>query len=455
MRVGVFGAGYVGLVTGTCFAEMGNDVVIGDVDEQRIAALRRGRIPIYEPGLEEILQRNLEMGRLRFTADPREVVNSAEVLFVAVGTPAGEDGSADLSHVLAVAREIARHADGPRIVVNKSTVPVGTGRKVREVLAESSPHAFQVVSNPEFLKEGSAVEDFMKPDRVVVGSDSDSAREIMRRLYAPFIRTGNPICFMDVESAEMTKYAANAMLATRITFMNEIANLCERVGANVDEVRIGIGSDRRIGPAFLFPGAGFGGSCFPKDVRALERLADEVGYEFPIMRAVHAVNEAQKRVLGEKVRKRFGDDLTGRRFAVWGVAFKARTDDIREAPALVVVDDLLGAGAEVAVFDPEAMDNARRALGDRVVYAGSAHEALAGADALVVVTEWNEFRFPDFERIRNELKSPVVFDGRNLYDPRTMSELGFEYFSIGRPSWRAGGARSSPTVAAGQAGEHG
>ena len=448
MRVGVFGAGYVGLVTGTCFAEMGNDVVIRDVDEQRIAGLKRGRIPIYEPGLEEVLQRNLEMGRLRFTTDPHDAVSSAEVVFVAVGTPAGEDGSADLSHVLAVAREIAQHADGPRIVVNKSTVPVGTGRKVREVLAESSPHEFQVVSNPEFLKEGSAVEDFMKPDRVVVGTDSDSAREVMRRLYAPFIRTGNPICFMDVESAEMTKYAANAMLATRITFMNEIANLCERVGANVDEVRIGIGSDRRIGPAFLFPGAGFGGSCFPKDVRALERLADEVGYEFPIMRAVHVVNEAQKRVLGEKVRARFGDDLTGRRFAVWGVAFKARTDDIREAPALVLVEELLRAGAEVAVFDPEALDNARRVLGDRVVYAGSAHEALNGADALVVVTEWNEFRFPDFERIRDELKSPVVFDGRNLYDPRTMSELGFEYFSIGRPSRRAGVAGSGATVAA-------
>ncbi|HJU87444.1 MAG TPA: UDP-glucose/GDP-mannose dehydrogenase family protein, partial [Gemmatimonadota bacterium] len=402
MRVGVFGAGYVGLVTGTCFAEMGNDVVIRDVDEERIARLRRGRIPIYEPGLEEVLQRNLEMGRLRFTTDPAEVVGFAEVVFVAVGTPAGEDGSADLSHVLAVAREIAQHADGPRIVVNKSTVPVGTGRKVREVLAESSPHEFLVVSNPEFLKEGSAVEDFMKPDRVVVGTDSDSAREAMRRLYAPFIRTGNPICFMDVESAEMTKYAANAMLATRITFMNEIANLCERVGANVDEVRIGIGSDRRIGPAFLFPGAGFGGSCFPKDVRALERLADEVGYEFPIMRAVHTVNEAQKRVLGDKVRARFGDDLSGRRMAVWGVAFKARTDDIREAPALVLIDDLLRSGAEVAVFDPEALDNARRVLGDRVFYAGSAHEALNGADALVVVTEWNEFRFPDFERMRNE-----------------------------------------------------
>lgn len=434
MRVGVFGAGYVGLVTGTCFAEMGNDVVICDVDEDRIAELSRGRIPIYEPGLEEMLERNLENDRLTFTTDARETVRSSQVIFIAVGTPSDEDGSADLSHVLTVAREIGRHADGPRIVVNKSTVPVGTGEKVREALAETSSHEFSVVSNPEFLKEGTAVEDFMKPDRVIVGTADEPTREVMKRLYAPFVRTGNPIYFMDVASAEMTKYAANAMLATRITFMNEIANLCERVGANVDQVRIGVGSDRRIGPAFLFPGAGFGGSCFPKDVRALERLADEVGYAFPIMRAVHAVNENQKRMLGEKIRGHFGDDLTGRRFAVWGIAFKPRTDDIREAPSLVLVEDLLAAGAEVAVFDPEAMDNARRVLGDRVTFAESAHDALEGADALAVVTEWNEFRFPDFERIKRGLRTPVVFDGRNVYDPRTMSELGFTYFSVGRPN---------------------
>jgi UDPglucose 6-dehydrogenase len=381
------------------------------------------------------------------------VVDASEVIFIAVGTPSDEDGSADLSHVLAVAREIGRHADGPRIVVSKSTVPVGTGAKVREALAETSPHNFSVVSNPEFLKEGTAVEDFMKPDRVVVGADDDRAREVMKRLYAPFIRTGNPICFMDVASSEMTKYAANAMLATRITFMNEIANLCERVGANVDEVRIGVGSDRRIGPAFLFPGAGFGGSCFPKDVRALERLADEVGYEFPIMRAVHAVNEAQKRVLGEKIRRHFGEDLSGRRFAVWGIAFKPRTDDIREAPALVLIEDLLSAGAQVAVFDPEAMDNARRVLGDRVDFSGSAHEALEGADALVVVTEWNEFRFPDFDRMKKALKEPVVFDGRNVYDPRAMSDLGFVYVSIGRPSWSATAHPLHPPVTAELAGD--
>lgn len=451
MRVGVFGAGYVGLVTGTCFAEMGNDVVVCDLDEKRVADLCRGTIPIYEPGLEEMLQRNLENHRLRFTTDSEDVVNASEVLFVAVGTPSDEDGSADLTHVLAVAREIGRHADGPRIVVNKSTVPVGTGRKVRAALSETSIHEFSVVSNPEFLKEGTAVEDFMKPDRVVVGAEDERAREVMKRLYAPFVRTGNPILFMDVASAEMTKYAANAMLATRITFMNEIANLCERVGANVDEVRIGVGSDKRIGPAFLFPGVGFGGSCFPKDVRALERLADEVEYEFPIMRAVHAVNETQKRMLGRKIRHHFGADLSGRRFAVWGIAFKPRTDDIREAPALAVIEDLLSAGAEVAVFDPEAMDNARRVLGDRVTYAGSALDAIEGADALVLVTEWNEFRFPDFDRIKKALKEPVIFDGRNVYDPRTMGELGFTYHSVGRPGWSASTHTPRPAIAGDQA----
>ena len=452
MRVGVFGAGYVGLVTGTCFAEMGNDVVVCDEDEERVADLCQGKIPIYEPGLEEMLQRNQENERLRFTTDAQEVVKTSEVIFIAVGTPSDEDGSADLTHVLAVARTIGRHADGRLIVVNKSTVPVGTGKKVREALSETSAHEFSVVSNPEFLKEGSAVEDFMKPDRVVVGTDDDRAREVMKKLYAPFVRTGNPILFMEIASAEMTKYAANAMLATRITFMNEIANLCERVGANVDEVRIGVGSDKRIGTAFLFPGAGFGGSCFPKDVRALERLADEVEYQFPIIRAVHAVNETQKRVLGRKIQHHFGPDLTGRRFAVWGIAFKPRTDDIREAPALALIEDLLSAGAEVAVFDPEAMANARRVLGDRVIYAESAHDAIEGADALIIVTEWNEFRFPDFDRIKKALKEPVIFDGRNVYDPRSLSDLGFTYHSIGRPSWSAS-TRDVPPVTADAAGD--
>lgn len=438
MRVGVFGAGYVGLVTGTCFAEMGNDVVCCDVDPERIARLQRGEVPIYEPGLDELIQRNVEEERLRFTTDAAATVTGSEILFIAVGTPADEDGSADLRHVLDVARTIGRTADGPKIVVNKSTVPVGTASRVRDALAETSAHAFSVVSNPEFLKEGTAVDDFMKPDRVVVGADEASAREVLQALYAPFVRTGNPIHFMDTRSAEMTKYAANAMLATRITFMNEIANLCERVGANVDEVRIGVGSDRRIGTAFLFPGIGFGGSCFPKDVRALERLADEVDYEFALIQAVHQVNEAQKRILGTRIRRQFGEDLTGRRFAVWGLAFKPRTDDVRESPALALIEDLLAGGAKITAFDPEAMEAARRVLGDRVEYAEHAYAALDGADALVVVTEWNEFRFLDFARVRAALREPIVFDGRNVYDPAAMAAQGFIYHSIGRPGADAG-----------------
>lgn len=433
MRVGVFGVGYVGLVTGTCFAEMGNDVVCCDVDAERIARLRHGDVPIYEPGLEELVERNIVEGRLRFTTDAAETVAAGEILFIAVGTPADDDGSADVGHVLDVARAIGRHAVGPRIVVTKSTVPVGTTDRVREILAEASEHDLPVVSNPEFLKEGTAVDDFMKPDRIVVGANDSRGREAMEALYAPFLRTGNPVHYMDVRSAEMTKYASNAMLASRITFMNEIANLCDRVGANVDQVRIGLGSDRRIGTSFLFPGIGYGGSCFPKDIRALERLADEVGYDFAIARAVGEVNERQKRLLGERIRERYGDDLTGRRFAVWGLAFKPRTDDVREAPALTVIEDLLSAGAVVAAFDPEAMENAYRVLGERIEYAGGAYAALEGADALVVATEWNEFRFPDFGRMRELLAEPVVFDGRNVYDPVKMTQLGFEYVSIGRP----------------------
>jgi UDPglucose 6-dehydrogenase len=433
MRVSVFGAGYVGLVTGTCLAEMGNDVVLCDIDPDRVQRLRAGELPIYEPGLGELLQRNLAEERLKFTTGPGEAVAHGEILFIAVGTPSDLDGSADLSAVLAVAREIGRHADGPRVVVNKSTVPVGTADKVQAVLSEVSDHEFVVVSNPEFLKEGTAVGDFMKPDRVVIGTDHSETREMMEALYAPFVRTGNPIFFMSARSAEMTKYAANAMLATRITFMNEIANLCDRVGANVDQVRIALGADRRIGPAFLFPGVGFGGSCFPKDVRALERLADEVGYGFRVIKAVHEVNEDQKRILGERIRAFFGDDLSGRRIAVWGLAFKPRTDDVREAPALVLIEELLAAGASVAAFDPEAIPTTRRILGDRVAYAQNAYAALEGCDALIVVTEWNEFRFPDLERVRSLLKSPVVFDGRNIYDPDRMAAMGFLYHSIGRP----------------------
>lgn len=433
MRIGVFGAGYVGLVTGTCLAEMGNEVVCCEVDEEKVSQLESGHIPIYEPGLEELIERNIAEGRLFFTTDFQRTVKSNEVIFIAVGTPADEDGSADLSHVLDVARTIGREANESKIVVNKSTVPIGTADAVAEMLAESSEHELMVVSNPEFLKEGTAVDDFMRPDRVIIGTTSERAREVMSALYAPFLRTGNPIHFMDTRSAEMTKYAANAMLASRITFMNEIANLCERVGANVDQVRIGVGSDRRIGTAFLFPGIGFGGSCFPKDVRALAKLADEVDYEFAIIRAVHRVNESQKRSLVPKMRDHFGD-LAGLRIALWGLAFKPRTDDMREAPSLALVEDLLAEGVEICAFDPVAMANARTSLGDQIEYASHPYEALEGARALVIATEWNEFRFPDFERMKAALLEPVVFDGRNLYDPEAMKDRGFIYHSVGRPS---------------------
>ncbi|MGH7587760.1 MAG: UDP-glucose dehydrogenase family protein [Gemmatimonadota bacterium] len=433
MNLGVFGAGYVGLVTATCLAEMGHHVVCCDIDADRVARLQRGEVPIFEPGLEELLQSNMAEGRLRFTTDPAMTVRECEVLFIAVGTPPDEDGSADVRHVLEVAHTIGRLADGPKIVVNKSTVPVGTADRVREVLSETTRHACIVVSNPEFLKEGTAVEDFMKPDRIVVGADDEEGREVLRAIYGPFLRTGNPVLFMDTRSAEMTKYAANAMLATRITFMNEIANLCDRVGADVDAVRAGIGSDRRIGSSFLFPGVGFGGSCFPKDVQALERLADQVAYGFDIIRAVHRVNESQKRLLVDRVIERFGEDLSGRRFAIWGLAFKPRTDDIREAPALVIIRELLDRGASIRAFDPKAVENTRGVFSDGVEFTGEGYEALAEADALIVVTEWNEFRFPDFERMKRSLRHPIVFDGRNVYEPEAMAEHGFEYYSIGRP----------------------
>ncbi len=433
MNLGVFGAGYVGLVTATCLAEMGHHVVCCDIDSDRVARLQRGEVPIFEPGLEELLQSNMAEGRLRFTTDPATTVRESQVLFIAVGTPPDEDGSADVKHVLQVAGTIGQFADGPKIVVNKSTVPVGTADRVRAILTESSRYDCIVVSNPEFLKEGTAVEDFMKPDRIVVGADDAEGREILRAIYSPFLRTGNPVLFMDTRSAEMTKYAANAMLATRITFMNEIANLCDRVGADVDAVRAGIGSDRRIGSSFLFPGVGFGGSCFPKDVQALERLADQVAYGFDLIRAVHRVNEGQKRLLVDRVVERFGEDLSGRRFAIWGLAFKPRTDDIREAPALVIIRELLDRGASIRAFDPKAVDNTRGMFSDGVEFTGDGYEALLEADALIVVTEWNEFRFPDFERIKGSLRQPIVFDGRNVYEPEAMAEQGFEYYSIGRP----------------------
>jgi UDPglucose 6-dehydrogenase len=432
MKLCVIGTGYVGLVAGTCFAEGGNDVACVDNVAAKIEALRRGQVPIYEPGLEELIRRNVTEGRLTFTTDLAESVKKSHVCFVAVGTPSGADGAADLSAIFGVGREIGRAMTGYRIVVTKSTVPVGTFERLRAEIAANTSHPFDVVSNPEFLKEGAAIEDFMKPDRVVIGSDSPRAVETMRELYEPFVRTGNPILVMDNCSAEMTKYAANALLATRISFMNEIANLCERMGADVEEVRRGIGYDRRIGHHFLFPGVGYGGSCFPKDVQAAIHTAHENGMPFPLLSAVEEVNDTQKRRLTEKVAVEFGDDLAGKRFAIWGLAFKPRTDDMREAPAIVVINGLLERGAEVAVHDPEALGQAKKVFGDRVTYHRVNYEALAGADALIVVTEWNEFRRPDFERMKQLMRRPIIFDGRYIYEPQVMREHGFTYVSIGR-----------------------
>jgi len=433
VKIAVLGTGYVGLVAGACLAETGNDVLCVDVDQAKIDSLRQNRLPIHEPGLEPLVVRNQRDGRLEFTTDVGAAVERSDVVFIAVGTPPNEDGSADLQHVLDVARTIGRHMDRPKLVVTKSTVPVGTAERVRAEIAKHTATAFHICANPEFLKEGAAVEDFMKPDRVIVGVDSPEAADVMAQLYAPFVRTGNPIIFMDLSSAEMTKYAANAMLATRISFMNQIALLCDAVGADVTLVRKGIGSDRRIGPAFLFPGPGYGGSCFPKDVKALIHTGEDKNVPLPILHAVEAANERQKRVLFEKLARRLGDGLRGATVAVWGLAFKAETDDVRESPALVLVEQLLAAGARVRVHDPAALASARRHLGDRVTYAKSVYDAVDGAAALAIVTEWLEYRNPDFERIKRAMTRPVVVDGRNLYDPQRMARLGFIYESIGRP----------------------
>jgi UDPglucose 6-dehydrogenase len=432
VKVAVIGTGYVGLVVGACLAETGNDVVCADVDAEKIAGLRAGRLPIYEPGLEPLVTRNQREGRLAFTTDVGAAVERSDIVFIAVGTPPDEDGSADLQHVLEAARTIGRHMNRPKIVITKSTVPVGTAERVRAEIARHTATPFHICSNPEFLKEGAAVEDFMKPDRVVVGVDSPEAAQVLGELYAPFVRTGNPIMFMDIPSAEMTKYAANAMLATRISFMNELARLCEAVGADVTLVRKGIGSDRRIGPAFLFPGPGYGGSCFPKDVRALVKTGEAAGVPLQILQAVEAANERQKRVLFDKLARHLAGRLPGATVAVWGLAFKAETDDVRESPALALVGQLLAAGAEVRVHDPAAMPAARRHLGDRVCYAAHAYEALEGAAALAIVTEWLEYRNPDFERMKALLAQPLIVDGRNLYDPARLARLGFTYDSIGR-----------------------
>ncbi len=432
MKVAVVGTGYVGLVVGACLAETGNDVICADQDAAKIDGLRHNLVPIYEPGLEPLVVRNQRDGRLQFMTDVGAAVERSDVVFIAVGTPPNEDGSADLQHVLDVGRIVGRHMNRSKIVVTKSTVPVGTAERLRAEIAKQTSTPFHVCANPEFLKEGAAVEDFMKPDRVVVGVDGPVAAEIIGELYAPFVRTGNPIIFMDLASAEMTKYAANAMLATRISFMNQLARLCDAIGADVTLVRKGIGADRRIGPAFLFPGPGYGGSCFPKDVKALVRTGHEKGVPLDILQAVEAANERQKQVLFEKLERRLGPAVRGAAIAVWGLAFKAETDDVRESPALALVEQLLAAGAAVRVHDPAALATARRYLGDRVTYAANAYDAVEGATALAVVTEWREYRNPDFERIKRALSRPLIVDGRNLYDPQRMARLGFEYDSIGR-----------------------
>lgn len=433
MKVCVVGTGYVGLVAGTCFAESGNDVVCVDIDAHKVATLAGGTPTIYEPGLEELMRRNMKEGRLRFTTDLDAAVRVSLFCFIAVGTPERADGAADLGGVLAVARAIGAAMDGYRVIVNKSTVPVGTAERVRREVAAVTEHPFDVVSNPEFMKEGAAIEDFMRPDRVVIGSDSTKAADLMGELYAPFLRTDNPLLVMDNKSAEMTKYAANALLATKISFMNEIANLCDRVGADINRVRRGVGTDRRLGPHFLFPGVGYGGSCFPKDVKAVIYTAEEHGLDFSVLRAVDSVNDRQKHVLVHKVKAQFGADLHGRRFAIWGLSFKPRTDDMREAPSVTIIEGLLSAGAKVAVHDPEALKEAARIFGDRVSYHALNYDALADADALLVVTEWNEFRSPDFRRMKGLMRQAVIFDGRNLYEPGEMAEQGFVYHSIGRP----------------------
>ncbi len=433
MELTVVGTGYVGLVAGTCFAETGHTVTCIDNNPDKIAMLERGEIPIYEPGLEEMVKRNVKKKRLFFSTDLPTAIAKTEVAFIAVGTPEGEDGSADLSHVLGVARDIGRALTRPIVVVDKSTVPVGTGERVKAEIAKVTSIPVEIVSNPEFLKEGAALEDFLKPDRIVIGTESEHAKAVMTDLYAPFNRTSNRTVFMDVRSAEMTKYAANAMLATRISFMNEIANLCERVGADVNKVRAGIGSDPRIGPSFLFPGVGFGGSCFPKDIRALMRTGDEYGLPLQVLRTVDEVNDRQKTLMLDKVVKAFGEDLRGKNVAVWGLAFKPQTDDMREAPAITIIEGLVARGAAVRASDPEALKTARRIIGDKIRYDDDPYAALEGADALVLVTEWNEFRRPNFKRMKELMRGVHIFDGRNVWEPDTMRKMGFTYTGIGRP----------------------
>ena len=432
MNIAVVGTGYVGLVTGTCLAETGNHVICVDINKEKVQKMQAGVVPIYEPHLDVLFERNIKQGRLTFTTNLAEAIEKAKIIFLALPTPPGEDGSADLSYILGVADDLGKIIKDYKVIVDKSTVPVGTADKVRAAVAKNATVEFDIVSNPEFLREGFAVDDFLKPDRVVIGASSDKARKTMEELYKPYVRQGNPIIFMDERSAELTKYAANAFLATKITFMNEIANMCELVGADVDAVRIGIGSDDRIGKRFLFPGIGYGGSCFPKDVQALAKSAAEVNYDFKILESVMEINEKQKTIIIPKIKNYFKDDLKGKKIAVWGLAFKPDTDDIREAPALYIIDELLKAGAIVSAYDPEAMNNVRKLVGDTINFALDEYDALRDADALVIATEWSLFRTPDFEKVSSLLKNKAIFDGRNLYGIDQMKELGFFYTSIGR-----------------------
>ena len=434
MNIAVVGTGYVGLVTGTCLAETGNHVICVDIDEAKVAAMKAGKVPIYEPNLDTLFDRNIAAGRLSFTTDLKEAVDHADIVFLALPTPPGEDGSADLSYVLGVADELGKIMTTYKVIVDKSTVPVGTADQVREAVAAHANVDFDVVSNPEFLREGFAVDDFMKPDRIVVGCSSERGRQMMEELYKPYVRQGNPLLFMDERSAELTKYAANSFLATKITFMNEVANFCELVGADVDMVRRGMGTDTRIGPRFLFPGIGYGGSCFPKDVQALHKSGKEAGHEFRILESVMDVNESQKTVLFQPMLDHYGGDLNGVKVALWGLAFKPETDDIREAPSLYMIDKLVAAGAEVVAFDPEAMDNVRSRIGDRIQYTDRAMEAIVGADCLLICTEWAAFRTPDFEVMETVMNGKVIFDGRNLYETSKLAKLGWTYRSIGRPT---------------------
>lgn len=436
-NITVVGTGYVGLVTGTCFAETGNKVICVDIDKAKVEKMKAGEVPIYEPHLDVIFERNIKAGRLSFTTDLVAAIEDAEIIFLALPTPPGEDGSADLSYILGVAKELGKLIKNYKVIVDKSTVPVGTAEKVHQAIAANATVDFDVVSNPEFLREGFAVDDFMKPDRVVIGTSSDRAQKVMEQLYKPFVRQGNPIIFMDEKSAELTKYAANSFLATKITFMNEIANFCELVGADVDKVRIGIGSDTRIGKRFLFPGIGYGGSCFPKDVQALVKSGRQENFEFEILNAVMAVNENQKTVLMPKIKNFFRNDLKGKKIALWGLAFKPDTDDIREAPALYMIDALVKEGAQVTAYDPEAMNNVKQLIGDKIEYATSEYAALQGADALVICTEWGVFRNPDFNKVKSMMTDAVIFDGRNLFEVEDMNQLGFYYSSIGRTTIKA------------------